>query len=199
MIEQLFGSKTRTKLLYLLFQNPERSFYVREMSREIGSQLNAVRREIANLETVGLLAAIEESENSDVNYGSMAGGYRAKFYKLRTDCLLYNELKSLLLKAQIMKEREMVEKLKQKAGKMKLLILTGIFTAANDASTDILLVGEIKPLVLSRLISSFEKKIGKPIRYTLMSVKEFNERREIGDKFLYSIFESKHLVVVDNF
>jgi hypothetical protein len=45
MIEQLFGSKTRVKLLKLFFSNPNRSFYVREITRTIDEQINSVRRE----------------------------------------------------------------------------------------------------------------------------------------------------------
>lgn len=197
MIEQLFGSKTRIKLLYLLFQFPHKSFYVREMAREVGSQLNAVRRELANLEKIGLIASVSGKQLAQEQYSGQLDNSRAKYYRLRRDCLFYSELKSLLLKVRILKEREMIEKIKQKAGKLKLLILTGVFTEADSAATDILLVGEVKPVVLSKIINSFEKKLGKTIRYTVMAIKEFQERKEIGDKFLYSIFESKHLLVLD--
>ena len=43
-IEKLFGSKTRAKLLRLFFENPTKSFYVREMTRVICEQINSVRR-----------------------------------------------------------------------------------------------------------------------------------------------------------
>ena len=48
-MEQLFGSKTRVKLLQLFFRNPNRAFYVREITRKIDEQINSVRRELANL------------------------------------------------------------------------------------------------------------------------------------------------------
>lgn len=196
MIEQLFGSKTRARLLYLLFRSPKKSFYVREMAREIGAQLNAVRREIANLEKLGLIGLDKQKKKKD-SYEYSAVGSRAKYYSLRSDSLLYPELKSLLLKTQVLKEREMVEQIKKKAGSIKLMLLTGIFTDSSDIATDMLLVGQVKPLVLARTIKSFEKKFGKVIRYTVMTKKEFSERKEVGDKFLYSIFDSKHLVVVN--
>src|SRR6476646_6024673 len=55
MVEQLFGSKTRVKLLSLFFNNPGRPFYVREITRKIDEQINSVRRELANLLSVGLV------------------------------------------------------------------------------------------------------------------------------------------------
>ena len=53
--EKLFGSKTRAKLLKLFFENPEKSFYVREMTRVIDEQINSVRRELLNLESIGII------------------------------------------------------------------------------------------------------------------------------------------------
>ncbi len=61
MIEQLFGSKTRVKLLQLFYKNPKRSFYVREITRKIDEQINSVRRELANLLSIGIIT----SDNSD--------------------------------------------------------------------------------------------------------------------------------------
>ncbi len=194
MLEQLFGSKTRVKLLHIFFHSPNRSFYVRELARLAESQLNAIRRELANLEQVGLILPVtlnptEASEST--------GTGRSKYYQLDSGCLLYPELRSLLLKAQILYEQELIQILKDKAGKLKVLLFTGCFTDAKDAETDILLVGEIRPLLVSKLIVDFEKKMGRSLRYTIMTLKEFSDRREIGDKFLYSIFEGKHALIVD--
>src|SRR5205085_3794889 len=57
MIEQLFGSKTRVKLLQLFYSNPNRSFYVREITRKIDEQINSVRRELANLFSIGIISS----------------------------------------------------------------------------------------------------------------------------------------------
>ena len=173
MLEQLFGSKTRVKLLHIFFHSPERPFYVRELARLAESQLNAVRRELGNLQKVGIIMpvvvdAVEAEEST--------GTGRSKYYKLDPSCLLHTELKSLLFKAQILYERELIEVLKAKAGKIKMLLFTGCFTDAKNAETDILLVGEIRPMLVSKLVADFEKKLGKPLRYTIMSEKEFNDR-----------------------
>src|ERR1700736_1092250 len=57
MVEQLFGSKTRVKLLQLFYSNPNRSFYVREITRKIDEQINSVRRELANLLSIGIIGS----------------------------------------------------------------------------------------------------------------------------------------------
>src|SRR3982750_3094504 len=62
MVEQLFGSKTRVKLLQLFYSNPNRSFFVREITRKIDEQINSVRRELSNLLSIGIIVS-ENTEN----------------------------------------------------------------------------------------------------------------------------------------
>jgi len=55
MLQKLFTSKTRVKLLTLFMMNPGREMYVREIARSTEENINAIRRELANLEEMGLL------------------------------------------------------------------------------------------------------------------------------------------------
>src|SRR6056297_815742 len=65
-MEQLFGSKTRVKLLRLFMSNPNRSFYVREITRKIEEQINSVRRELSNLLGMGIITS--DSTNNKLYY-----------------------------------------------------------------------------------------------------------------------------------
>lgn len=192
MLEHLFGSTTRLKLLRLFFNNPERSYFVRELSRVIDTQLNAVRRELANLEEFGVIKHVAFGEAKEEEVGTE----RSKYYQLSSQFFLNEELSALLTKTQLLEERNFIDLIKKRCGNIKTMILTGFFTQA-DVSTDMLLVGEVKPVPLAKAIRDFEKFLNRPIRYTVMDEKEFLERREIGDKFLYSIFESKHVLGTD--
>src|SRR5213592_3087840 len=66
MIEQLFGSKTRVKLLQLFYSNPNRPFYVREITRKIDEQINSVRRELSNLLSIGIITS--DNTNNKLYY-----------------------------------------------------------------------------------------------------------------------------------
>src|SRR5215218_4137769 len=66
MVEQLFGSKTRVKLLQLFYSNPNRSFFVREITRKIDEQINSVRRELANLLSIGIITS--DASNNRLYY-----------------------------------------------------------------------------------------------------------------------------------
>jgi len=194
MLEHIFGSKTRVKLLQIFFRHPDKSFYVRELSRLADLQLNTIRRELANLEMVGVIA-VASAEGSD----PASGTERSKYFKLNGGNLLIPELKALLFKAQVLEEQEFINTLKTKAGRLSFFLLSGIFVSDDASPTDMLLVGDIKETTLARLVKDFEKVVSSPIRYTVMTGKEFEERREIGDRFLYGVLEAKHVVVVDSY
>lgn len=195
MLEHLFGSTTRVRLLQLFFRNPDKSFFVRELSRAINTQLNAVRREIENLDDLDIIEPVPAAElKKDV-----LNSEKSKFYRLKTDSALFEELSALLAKVQILEEKELINEIKEKAGDLKLFLLSGVFTHDTASGVDMLIVGQVKPVAVLRLIKQFENTLHREIRYTIMTQQEFLERKEIGDRFLYNIFESNHIIVLDKF
>jgi DNA-binding transcriptional ArsR family regulator len=83
MLERLFSSWTRVKLMELLLLRPEREVHVREICRLTGLNINAVRRELANLEELGLLRS------------RWAGN--ARFYTANIAFPVYRELTRILV------------------------------------------------------------------------------------------------------
>lgn len=195
MLEHLFGSTTRVKLLQIFFHSPNRSFFMRELARLTEVQLNAIRRELINLERLKIIIPSKPGESESEEMGTE----RSKYYKLNSNFFLLEELKHLLVKAKILEEQNFIDDILKRGGEIKMFLLLGSFVGDESAPTDMLIVGKIKPSILSRQIRDLEKFLGKQLRYTIMEDKEFLDRREIGDKFLYNIFESKHNVVADLF
>jgi hypothetical protein len=194
MIEQLFGSKTRANLLRTFFRQPEKSFFVRELSRVLEVQLNAVRRELELLVKLGLVKEMIKKEG--VRSSEPGVGLR-KYYALNPASTIYFELQALMTKGQVADEKELVKEIIDNGGEFSLFILTGRFTADKKAPVDMLLVGNLKERTVARLIAEYEKKTGFPIRFTTLTDGEFAERRQMMDKFLYSIFESECTKVVN--
>jgi len=194
MLEQLFGSKTRVRLLKLFFRESARAFFVRELTRELGTQINAVRREINVLLKTTLIKETTAPGQVDM---AAAGARLRKYYMLNTDSILYPEMQALLVKSQVLGQEAFVKEIKKTAGELKLLVLTGQFTQDLDAQVDILIVGSLKPRTIAKLITKYEKQFGFEIRYTTMTESEYRERKQMMDKFLYSIFEARHSVVLD--
>ena len=83
MLERLFTSRARVKLLELFLLHPEREIHVREICRITGLNINAVRRELANLEELGLL----RSRNAG----------NARFYTVNIAFPVYMELTRIFL------------------------------------------------------------------------------------------------------
>lgn len=192
MLEHLFGSKTRLKLIRLFFREPDKKFFVREITRVLETQINAVRRELSVLLESGILQEVAEKVGSEKEKGP-----QKKYYILNKSSVLYTELQGLLLKDSMLGEEQFLEIIKQKGGDIVLLLVSGCFTGDKGAPSDILIVGNTKEKTLTTLITDYEKEVGCAIRYTFMSEKEFQDRRHVMDRFLFSLFESKHLKLVN--
>lgn len=176
------------------FQHPKKPFFVRELTRILETQINAVRREIELLVDIGIIHETTHTPEAD----DLSGGTQLrKYYILNIESILYPELHALLLKGTVLGQEAMVEALKDKAGDIQLLLLTGRFTDDKRANTDILIVGDVDERAVARIIAQYEKEFGFDIRYTVMTELEFADRRHVMDKFLYSLFEAAHVVVVD--
>jgi hypothetical protein len=196
MLEHLFGSKTRLKLLKIFFRKIDKAFYVRELSRLLGAQINAVRRELSLLLKSGLIKETDGTESLDNNE---IGSKLRKYYKIDIESILYPEMQALLLKAQVLGEEQFSKEIAEKGGDIKLLLLTGSFTGDKRAPSDLLIVGKLKEKSIARVVSKYEKDFGFEIRYTTMTDKEFAERRHIMDKFIYALFEVNNIKVVNKY
>ena len=84
MLEQLFGSKTRVRLLRLFLSNPDNSYYIRELARKVGVQINAIRRELINLQKIGLLNSYQPPASSNQDK-------LKNYFKVDTNFVLFNE------------------------------------------------------------------------------------------------------------
>lgn len=188
MIEQLFGSKTRVKLLQLFYSNPNRSFYVREITRKIDEQINSVRRELANLLNIGIIS-------SDTNNNRLYYEVNQKYDYYKQLAEIFGGGVKTTKKVATVKPTEDNE-FKQ-LGKVDLAILTGQFTRDETSGIDLLLAGDINPTQLGHYIETLEKKEGKEIRYTVMKSDELAYRRQVNDRFLSMVLSSKKQVLVD--
>lgn len=199
-IEQLFGSRTRARLLTLFLENSDRAFYVRELTRRIDAQLNAVRRELKNLVDVGVVLEVEgkiiPTEAKDDEPG--VKGEKKKFYRANIEFPLFEDLRAVMRKAAVLMNREIVRVLREK-GDIDLILLTGRFVDAPNVPTDLLIVGTIDPEHLAEAIREFERDIAREVNFTAMPKEEFLYRRDVGDRFLATILDAKRVVLWNTF
>lgn len=117
-------------------------------------------------------------------------------YRMNTSWEIYPELRSLFVKAQLLVEHDLVHRL-ERAGQIKILILTGLFVGQQNNVTDVLIVGSVKHTRVERILKAFERDFDQEVRYTIFSTSEYRYRKNVGDRFLYHILENRHVVVLD--
>lgn len=199
MIEQLFGSKTRVKLLQLFYSNPNRSFYVREITRKIDEQINSVRRELANLLSVGIISS--DTNNNRLYYEV---NQKYEFYEALS-VIFGGGVMTAVKKAEgddttapvtAAAETDEVKAIKA-LGNVEIALFTGQFTRDEISGIDFLIVGDVNQTKLAKYVEDLEVKEGKEIRYVFMPAQEFNYRQEVNDRFLLTLMSAKKQVLID--
>lgn len=192
MIDKLFGSKTRVKLLHLFMNHPGQSFYVREITRLIDEQINSVRRELANMLEVGVIT----SDNAD----------NKLYYQVNQRYEFYTALRAIFAGEAISAEQtvsttdganEQELAIIQAIPSIRLALLSGVLVKGSTSSVDILLVGNASAQKVRAAISMIEKLEGREINYSVLPYDEFYYRLSVRDKFITEILAAKHVVATD--
>ena len=190
MIDALFGSKTRVKLLHLFLNNPGKAFYVREMTRLIGEQINSVRRELANMLEVGIIT----SQNTD-NKLYYEVNQRFDFYvPLRA---IFADQKGEIVIKGSKDTADWQSVIKSLAG-LRIAVLAGALVEGSASGVDLLLVGTMRDSQLTSVIKSIEADTGRELAYSVLSYDEFYYRLSVRDKFINDILTNKHSVLSDS-
>ena len=184
MFEQLFGSKTRVKLLNLFLNNQDRSFYVRELTRKIDEQINSVRRELANLKNLNLVS----SKKKD---GRL-------YYIVNSHNDIFPELKNVFQKIahELSDENRLARNLK-KIGVLKYVSLMGKFVNDSSNMVDLFIIGDVDKRKFQPLLKEMERGLGKEINYTILTYGEFKDRKMLFDRFITETLSAPQEVVLN--
>lgn len=193
MIDKLFGSKTRVKLLHLFMNHPGQSFYVREITRLIDEQINSVRRELSNMLEVGVITS--DSSDNKLYYQA---NQRYDFYKALRAIFageaMQTEEKSEKEKASVnQNEVDIIASIPS----VRLAIFSGILVKGSTSPVDIIVVGNVSVPKVKAAIAMIEKLEGRELNYTVLPYDEFYYRLSVRDKFITEVLSSKHSVAVD--
>ena len=180
MLKRLFTSKARIKLLETFLLNPDEEFFIRELTRRLNEQINSIRRELGNLKAFGLLRSRYKN--------------RKKYYVVNKHFLLYNELRSIVIKASSTLDN--IAKKLQKLGKIDLLVISGVFIDKNSA-TDLFIVGDIEKQQLEDFVTR-EIETKRPIKMSLIRKDDFLYRLKINDKFVRELMEDPENIIAIN-
>lgn len=189
MIDALFGSKTRVKLLHLFLNNPGKAFYVREITRLIDEQINSVRRELSNMLEVGIITS-DSADNKLYYEINQRYDYYVPFRAIFAD--EHVETTGQKVKS----EDQWQDAIKELTG-VRLAIAAGVLVKGSSTAVDLLVVGDVPIAKLKNAVKQIEKSEGRELNYTVLSYDEFYYRLSVRDKFITEILAGKHAVLLD--
>lgn len=183
MLKDLMVSKVRVKLLQVLLYKPGEMYHVRGLVRATDEEINAVRRELARMESRGMVK--KEPRGNRL------------YYWFRKDYPLYSNLLNLIAKTVGLGAT--LVKNKNKLGKIKFAMLSGKFIRrlpTPEGGVDLLIVGEVVLPELAKLVREEEAKLEQEINYTAMTKDEFEYRKKRRDPFILGILSGSRVMII---
>lgn len=183
-LSDIITSKVRIKILELFLSNVSDMYHVRGIVREIGEEINAVRRELEKMEASGILK--KESRGNRI------------YYWANPEYGSYSELLSLVAKSKGL-GGEIIQN-RKRIGRLNYVMFSGKFVRRKERKreddVDILVVGEVTMPELAALIRKEESKRNKEINYTVMSKEELDFRKKRKDPFLGGILSGSRIMII---
>lgn len=189
ILDNLFGSRVRVKLLKLLYRQHPTTFSLSELALRVQEPSFIARRELAVLLDIGLVQQARSSKAPD-RYG------------LNSDFDYFEALRDLVLRPSPAETNRLVKRINT-LGPVKLAVVAGIFVSKPDDKTyetpaDLLLVGDdVDRAKLGKLLKSLEAEMGTEIRFGVMAKDEFKYRYEMFDRFLRVLLEGPHRKIIN--
>lgn len=197
---KIFGSDLRIKLLKLFIFNPEKVFDGEMIIDRVQVKKPLVAKELKNLLSIGFIK--EKQFMKEVNEAKRDGSVIAT--KKRTDgyganptFAYFQNLAQFFVDVSPLNDEEIRRRV-ELVGRVKLLIVAGIFTHNQDSIVDLFVVADaIKKQKLDKLVKSIEADTGREIRYTIMDSEEFRERQTMYDRLVRDVLDFPHKKLVN--
>ena len=199
ILEKLFGSPARVKILRLFLFNEGNNFENADIAKRSRVSASSVRTETLMMEKIGLIK--RRTFYTDVMRGK--GGNKkivkkkVRGWALNPKFMYLSALRNFLLTATPISKNHIVKKLNV-AGRPKLVIIAGAFVQDFDSNVDLLVVGDgMSEGKLEHAVRGIESEVGKELRFALFSTEDFKYRMNIYDKLLRDIFDYPHQTILN--
>ena len=184
-MKDLLISKVRVRVIKLFLTNPDSQFYVRQISRKVGSEINAVRRELGRLHRIGFL--------------KKSGRGNRLFYSVKPDFVFLDELLGMVVKETGL-GRALLEK-KEELGKINFVLLSKAFAKgriSKPSEIDLLIVGKVSTPLLTKLVEDEQQRLGHEVNYTVLTSEEFDFRKRRKDPFIVDVLSQPRIILLGN-
>ena len=182
-LARLFSSSARLKLLRLFLFNDDSSFALDDVSFRTSVPIDSVRKELKVLIAVGVVR--KKTGAAGVTY---AANRRFSHYL---------PLQTFLRTTTSLSDVDMLNALKR-AGNLRLVALSGLFSGAIETKVDLLVVGDkLDEKQLEKAVHMLESELGRELRFAVFSTEDFRYRVGVYDRLLRDIFDYPHRKILD--
>jgi hypothetical protein len=181
ILGKILGNVARVKIMRLFLLNRGKVFTGKEVVKRSRVNADMVRRELRLLSGVGFIkkrgpALSGWSFNSSFKYGT--------------------EFEDLLLSSGTLNNEDILNNFK-KVGRVKLVIISGVFIKNRDSRLDLLIVGDkMKRSKIEEGIKKIEAEIGVELVYAIFETKEFIYRLNMYDKLVRDVLDYPHEILL---
>ncbi|MFA6257710.1 MAG: hypothetical protein WC671_01715 [Candidatus Paceibacterota bacterium] len=181
ILGKILGSGARVKIMRLFLLNRGKGFSSKEVIKRSRVSPLIVRKELKLLSSIGFIkkrsaVSVDWYFNSLFKYGE--------------------EFENLLLSSDTLSKQTILNNFK-KVGKVKLVIISGIFIKNHDSRVDLLIVGDkMKRHKIEEGIKKIEAEMGIELIYAIFETKDFIYRLNMYDKLIRDILDYPHQVVL---
>lgn len=194
ILEKLFKGRERVQIMRFFIFNPDITFGVNDVSLKIGVPKRLIDAEFFNLEKAGFLRRKPYLKGHRDLSGDLA---RGRGWILNSHFRYLKALENLIISQGLISEQDLLKKIAN-WGKIKFVLVSGIFTQDSESRVDLMVVGDdIKQNAVIRVISNFEKEFGKEIRYSVFETSEFKYRLNMNDKLVHDIIDYPHKTLIN--
>jgi hypothetical protein len=191
----IFGSEARIKIMRLFLLNSTEAFDVAMVAQRAAISTAVARRELGVLKKAGFLKP--KSFSKQIISRKKKKSVTTQGFIFSDNFAYKDQFEHLLVDADFIKSPELIAQFK-KAGKIKFLVMAGIFLRDDEGRVDLCIVGDkLNRKLIDNSIHKLEAEIGKELSYAVFDTAEFKYRLEMYDKLVCDIFEYPHETLVD--
>ncbi len=199
VLSSLFGSVLRVKMMRLFLFNPGKVFDIEYMKDKTDAARTSIDREIGFFRKIGLVKAKKLSKIVAIKKGRKVRERRKKVPAWTMDkSFKYIEaITDFLVRTHSPENKAIVRRL-EKAGKMRAVVVSGIFMGDAESRLDMFIVGDnVRSGSIDRIIHGLESEMGKDIRYAVLSSQDFAYRVNMNDKLVRDVLDYPHTILLD--
>lgn len=202
ILEGLFESRIKVKLIKIFLRNKDHYFTLDEIILKTKEDPSSVRYQLKKLVEVDLVKSILTTKLSESGDGAQKPHDKIftkprRFFVTNKSFEFLSDLERIFFKSIAVNKDMLLEKLKT-IGKIKLVLISGVFINKTGTRIDLLVVGDgIQERPLAELVANIEEELGQEVRFSALETHEFYYRMDMFDNFLRTVLAEPSEVLID--